>query len=49
MDVFRAIKGFISEEDFNLLRVVDEPADAVDAVQRWYIKQEIVGKKALKT
>ncbi len=40
-------KGFISEEDFNLLRVCDHPAEVVDIVQSWYRKQEVTGKKAL--
>jgi hypothetical protein len=39
--------GMISEEDFNLLRICESPAEAADIVQKWYIKQEIVGKKAL--
>jgi uncharacterized protein (TIGR00730 family) len=40
-------RDFISEEDFNLLRVCDRPEDVVETVQRWYIKQEVVGRKAL--
>ena len=40
-------KGFVSEEDFSLLRVCDEPNEVIETVQRWYIKQEIVGKKAV--
>ncbi len=40
-------RGFISEEDFDLLRVCDTPDEVVEAVQRWYQKQEIVGTKAL--
>ena len=40
-------KGFISEDDLNLLRVCDHPDEAIEAVQRWYMKQEIVGRKAL--
>jgi len=41
------IRGFISEEDFDQLRVFDRPDEVVEAVQRWYIKQEVVGRKAL--
>jgi uncharacterized protein (TIGR00730 family) len=37
----------VSEEDFNLLRICDEPDAVIDVVQEWYIKQEIVGKKAV--
>jgi len=40
-------EGMISEEDFSLLRICDKPEDVAEVVQRWYIKQEIVGKKAL--
>jgi uncharacterized protein (TIGR00730 family) len=40
-------KNLVSEEDFNLLRICDEPSAAIDVVREWYIKQEIVGKKAV--
>jgi len=40
-------RGFISEEDFSLLRVCDSPDEVIEAVQRWHTKQEVVGKKAL--
>lgn len=40
-------KEFISESDFNLLRVCDNVDEVIEAVQKWYIKQEIVGRKAL--
>jgi len=40
-------KGFISEEDLNLLRVCDRPDEVVESVQRWYTKQEVVGRQAL--
>jgi hypothetical protein len=39
--------GFISEEDFELLRVCDNPDEVIEAVERWYTKQEVIGKKAL--
>ena len=39
--------GFISEEDLDLLRVCDEPDAVIEIVQRWYAKQEVVGRKAL--
>ncbi len=38
---------FISEDDFDLLRVCDNPDEVIEAVDRWYAKQEILGKKAL--
>jgi uncharacterized protein (TIGR00730 family) len=40
-------KGFVSEEDFDLLRVCDSPDEVVDTVQQWYIKQKIVGRRAV--
>ena len=40
-------KGFISEKDLDLHRICDEPEVAVEAVQRWYTGQEIIGRKAL--
>jgi uncharacterized protein (TIGR00730 family) len=39
--------GLVSEEDFDLLRICDEPDKVIDVVQEWYIKQEIVGRKAV--
>jgi len=40
-------REFISEDDFNLLRVCDGTGEVIEAVQKWYTKQEIVGRKAL--
>ncbi|MDO8473288.1 MAG: TIGR00730 family Rossman fold protein [Dehalococcoidia bacterium] len=40
-------QGLISEEDFELLRVCDEPAEAVAAIKAWTTKQQMSGKKAL--
>jgi uncharacterized protein (TIGR00730 family) len=40
-------RKFISEEDLNLLRVCDEPGEVLEIVQRWYLKQEIIGKQAV--
>ncbi len=40
-------RGFISEEDLDMLTICDEPEIAVEAVQRWYHGQEIIGEKAL--
>ena len=40
-------RNFITEGDFNLLRVCDRAEDVVETVQRWYIKQEVVGRKAI--
>ncbi len=40
-------RQFIFEEDLKLLRVCEHPEEVVEAVQKWYLKQEISGKKAL--
>jgi uncharacterized protein (TIGR00730 family) len=40
-------KGFISEEDLDLLMVCDEPDAVADIVQTWYMKHELVGRRAL--
>lgn len=40
-------QGFISEADFNLVRVCDTPEEVVDVVQKWYIRHEVSGRKAL--
>jgi len=40
-------RGFVAEEDFDLLRVCDTPDEVIDTVQEWYLKQAIVGKKAV--
>jgi uncharacterized protein (TIGR00730 family) len=39
--------GHISEKDFDLLRVFDSPAGAVDAVNKWHKEQVVIGQKAL--
>jgi uncharacterized protein (TIGR00730 family) len=40
-------QGNISEEDFELLRVFDSPAEVASAVVNWYTRQELTGRKAL--
>jgi hypothetical protein len=40
-------RGYVSEEDFDLLRICDDPTSAVETVQKWYIKQEVGGGKAI--
>ncbi len=40
-------KGFISEGDLHLLRVCNDAHEVTEAVQKWYLKQEIGGEKAL--
>jgi uncharacterized protein (TIGR00730 family) len=40
-------RGFISEGDFDLLRVCDHPNEVAETVLMWHEKQEVVGRKAL--
>jgi uncharacterized protein (TIGR00730 family) len=40
-------KGCISEADLDLLIVCDKTEEVVEAVQNWYTKHKLVGKKAL--
>lgn len=50
LDWLRAVtlaRGFVSEEDFNLLRVCDTPEEVAATVERWYIRHEIVGRRAV--
>jgi uncharacterized protein (TIGR00730 family) len=37
----------VSEEDFDVLRFCDTPDEAVEIVHKWYVKQEIIGRRAL--
>jgi uncharacterized protein (TIGR00730 family) len=39
--------GYISDNDVELLRICDTPDAVVEAVQSWYIKQQIVGRRAV--
>jgi uncharacterized protein (TIGR00730 family) len=41
-------RKYISKKDFDLLRVLDHADEVVDAIQRWYVRHEVVGKKALR-
>ncbi len=38
---------YISEDDFDLLRVLDSPEEVVEAIRKWYVGREVVGKRAL--
>ncbi|MFC1961702.1 TIGR00730 family Rossman fold protein [Chloroflexota bacterium] len=40
-------RGFISEEDSDLLRVCDDTDAVIEVVCKWYEAKELVGKKAL--
>ncbi|MCX6002564.1 MAG: TIGR00730 family Rossman fold protein [Chloroflexi bacterium] len=39
--------GYISEEDLHLLRISDQPEDVQDIVSSWYLRQAIVGRRAI--
>jgi len=41
------VGGFISEEDFNLLRICDNPDTVIEIIQQWYLKHQVVGQKAV--
>jgi uncharacterized protein (TIGR00730 family) len=40
-------RNYVSEKDFDLLRVLDQPEEVVEAIQRWYVRHEVIGRKAL--
>jgi uncharacterized protein (TIGR00730 family) len=40
-------RKYVSEDDFDLLRVLDRPDDVVEAIRRWYVGHEVIGQKAL--
>ena len=40
-------RGYVSDEDFRLLSICDEPERVLEAVHQWYIKHETIGRKAL--
>jgi len=39
---------YITEDDFNLLRVSDDPKEIVDIIRNWYLRQAIIGRLAIK-
>ncbi len=41
------IKGYISEEDLNLLRICRSPDEVAETIHRWYHKHELAGKQAI--
>ena len=45
--LLRWARGFISEDDFDLLRICDHPDEVIEDIQKWYKTQEVVGRKAL--
>ena len=40
-------RGFISEEDFSLLRVCDEPDTVIETIKKWHAERQVVGMRAL--
>lgn len=41
------VNGYISESDLQLLRLCDQPSEVVDVVSSWYLRQAIVGRRAI--
>jgi uncharacterized protein (TIGR00730 family) len=39
--------GFISEGDFALVRVCESPEEIVEAIQKWHLEHQVIGRKAL--
>jgi len=44
---FALAREMISPEDFDLCRLCDKPDEVIEIVQKWYIKQEIIGRRVL--
>ncbi len=42
------VRGSISPEDMELIRVCDDPDEVIETVQSWYLRNEVVGKKVLR-
>jgi len=40
-------RGFISERDFDLVRIYDSPDEVIKAIQKWHIKHKVIGRRAL--
>ena len=40
-------RGFISGEDFDLLRICDHVEEVIEVVRRWREKHQVIGKKAV--
>jgi uncharacterized protein (TIGR00730 family) len=39
--------GYVTEDDLKLLRVSDDPEEVVDIIRSWYLRQNIIGRKAI--
>ena len=40
-------RKYVSVSDFDLLRVLDRPDEVVEAIRRWYVGHEVIGKEPL--
>jgi len=40
-------RKYVSKEDFDLLRVLDRPEEVVEAIRKWYVGHELVGRQVL--
>ncbi len=40
-------RKLIDEEDLGLLRMCDETSEVIEVVQNWYVRQEVVGRRAV--
>ena len=41
------VPGYISDSDLSLLRISDQPEDVQNIVSSWYLRQAIVGQRAI--
>lgn len=41
------VDGYITEDDLKLLRLSDDPKEIVDIIRSWYLRQVIIGRKAI--
>ena len=40
-------RKYVSNTDFDLLRVLDSPEEVVESIRRWYVGHEVIGREAL--
>jgi predicted Rossmann-fold nucleotide-binding protein len=40
-------RGYITNADFDLVRVYDKPEDIIEAIRSWYDRQEVIGQKVI--
>jgi uncharacterized protein (TIGR00730 family) len=40
-------RKYVSVKDFDLLRVLDRPDEVVEAIRRWHVGHEVIGREAL--